>query len=103
MLERLSATPESTRANPAEPSATVSRPRGVHKKSKKKRRKQVKPASLTVREKNILEAIGARELSGPQIAIKAGYAYNSALRAALSGMVKRGMIRKGDFGYRGVR
>jgi hypothetical protein len=61
------------------------------------------PQNLTLREKNILEALGDGELSGPQVAEKAGYEYNSALRSALSNMVKRELIEKGDYGYRTVR
>lgn len=56
-------------------------------------------ASATFREKCILEAIGDGELSGPEIAAKAGYEYNSHLRMAISNMVKRGLIHKGDHGY----
>lgn len=54
----------------------------------------------TFKEQCILDAIKGDALTGPQIAKKTGFTYNSHLRVSLSGMVKRKLLKKTINGYR---
>jgi hypothetical protein len=56
--------------------------------------------NISTVEQNILEAVGSLELTGPQIAVKAGYKYGSRLRENLSRMVKADKLKKTRRGYR---
>jgi hypothetical protein len=68
-----------------------------------KHSRQVPPVTaLTQRETNILEAIGADELTGQQLAEKAGYPFTGRFRATLSEMKKRRLLVAGHLG-RGYR
>lgn len=57
---------------------------------------------FTARELNVLEALGDLEQTAEEISIASGYPYNSSLRALLSTMKKRGILKsgKGGRGYR---
>ncbi len=52
----------------------------------------------TVRERNILEALGDGEMTGAELAKKAGYPFNGRFREVLSTMKKRGMLLPGTSG-----
>ena len=52
------------------------------------------PSDVTPRERNILEALGAKTMQAQELAEVAGYSNNSNFRNTLSNLVKRGYLKK---------
>ena len=49
---------------------------------------------MTVRERNILEALGTKTMQAQELAGESGYTNNSNFRTTLSNLVKRGHLVK---------